>query len=171
MASGRKSFVAKRLNTVEAAVRLDQAEVTLRKWRKRGYGPPWYRVGPGRGTIFYLEHEVDAWLVNVTLQARDGASGAFDSVTHEKRRGYRARKCRRQWAFTTTLCWRGSWAIRNPVRRIFCDGLPHSTVSSISFCTARQWPSAGWHKPLHLWSQPCGRVSLAGLPENAMREP
>lgn len=73
----KREFSTRRLSTVEAAARLRLAEVTLRKWRKRGYGPKWYRIGPGRGTIYYLSVDVDAWLA--TLPESDGTRGALSS--------------------------------------------------------------------------------------------
>lgn len=34
---------------------------TLEKWRMTGDGPPFHRFGRGRGRIFYLIEDLDAW--------------------------------------------------------------------------------------------------------------
>ena len=48
------------LNTRQVAEILGLSGRTISNWRRRGSGPPWYRVG---GAIRYLRHEVDAWVI------------------------------------------------------------------------------------------------------------
>jgi predicted DNA-binding transcriptional regulator AlpA len=48
------------LLTREAAAHLRAAESTLEKWRIRGDGPPFIRIGPRK--IAYRLSDLDAWL-------------------------------------------------------------------------------------------------------------
>jgi predicted DNA-binding transcriptional regulator AlpA len=50
-----------RLRAAEAADYLCVSRSTLAKWRMRGEGPPYHRCGPR--IVYYLKHEIDAWLV------------------------------------------------------------------------------------------------------------
>ncbi|PIY44488.1 MAG: hypothetical protein COZ05_08035 [Armatimonadetes bacterium CG_4_10_14_3_um_filter_59_10] len=47
------------IESQEAARLLDISYRTLTRWRQRGYGPPWARVG---GRVRYTTWEVRAWL-------------------------------------------------------------------------------------------------------------
>lgn len=49
-----------RLNPAQAADLLGVKRETLRAWRHRGEGPPFYRVT--RSTVWYLRADVVAWL-------------------------------------------------------------------------------------------------------------
>ena len=47
----------------EVAQILNVNEVTLRRWRSNGSGPPFYKIGEGHtGRIIYAETEVRKWL-------------------------------------------------------------------------------------------------------------
>lgn len=47
----------------EVAEMLGVAEGTLTQWRYRGQGPPFVRLGGGRGAaVRYLRADIDAWL-------------------------------------------------------------------------------------------------------------
>ena len=61
-----------RLRSAQAAQYLGISRSTLAKWRMRKVGPPAHRCGPR--IIFYLEHEITAWLEECD------ASGAADQV-------------------------------------------------------------------------------------------
>ncbi len=50
---------ADRISSAATAERLDIAESTLRKWRMRGYGPRYQKIG---GEIRYFTADVDSWL-------------------------------------------------------------------------------------------------------------
>ena len=53
-----------RLDTIsesEAAKRLNVRPVTMRDWRRKGMGPPFYRCGR---LVRYLPSEVAEWLAN-----------------------------------------------------------------------------------------------------------
>jgi hypothetical protein len=45
---GAKNFQAEFLTPEETAMHLRVSALTLAKWRGRGYGPKWQRVGPQR---------------------------------------------------------------------------------------------------------------------------
>lgn len=47
------------LTTADVAQRLDVHEVTVRKWRCDGTGPPYTRLG---GCVRYLRRDVEAWI-------------------------------------------------------------------------------------------------------------
>jgi predicted DNA-binding transcriptional regulator AlpA len=47
------------LTLSEFASLMHCADITVRKWRARGYGPPSIKIG---GRIMFLSREVDAWL-------------------------------------------------------------------------------------------------------------
>lgn len=49
-----------RLRAVEAAQYLRISRSTLAKWRMKDEGPPHHRCGPR--IVYYLKHEIDAWL-------------------------------------------------------------------------------------------------------------
>lgn len=49
-----------KLNTREAASYIGVSRSTLAKWRMSGEGPPFHRCG--RRLVYYLKHEIDAWL-------------------------------------------------------------------------------------------------------------
>jgi predicted DNA-binding transcriptional regulator AlpA len=49
-----------RLFAVEAVRYLRVSRSTLAKWRMTGEGPPYHRLGPR--LVYYLRHELDAWL-------------------------------------------------------------------------------------------------------------
>jgi predicted site-specific integrase-resolvase len=49
----------------EVAVALAISAITLQRWRKTGYGPPWIRVGKA---IWYPRAGVSDWLNNQTPQ-------------------------------------------------------------------------------------------------------
>ena len=50
------------LLTPDAARFIGAKESTLEKWRLRGDGPPFIRIGPRK--IGYLRSDLDAWLVS-----------------------------------------------------------------------------------------------------------
>lgn len=50
----------KRFWTSEAAKYLRVSRSTLAKWRMRGEGPPFHHFG--KRLIYYIKHELDAWL-------------------------------------------------------------------------------------------------------------
>lgn len=74
----------RKVDTIEAAAILGIAEVTLRKWRKRNYGPPYYRHGPGKGRIFYLTDDVIRWREMIVQSG--GGTGEPSSAAQEKQR-------------------------------------------------------------------------------------
>ena len=49
-----------RLSAKEAADHIGISRSTLSKWRMRGEGPRWHRVGPR--LVRYFKDEVDEWL-------------------------------------------------------------------------------------------------------------
>lgn len=49
-----------RLRAIEAAKYLRVSRSTLAKWRMSRAGPPFHRCGPR--LVYYLKHEIDAWL-------------------------------------------------------------------------------------------------------------
>lgn len=49
-----------RLRAEQAAHYLGISRSTLAKWRMSGLGPPYHRCGPR--IVYYLQHEIDAWL-------------------------------------------------------------------------------------------------------------
>jgi len=50
------------LKTNELAERLGVSDVTLKKWRLAGFGPPWKRLRGPRGEIRYLESSAVKWM-------------------------------------------------------------------------------------------------------------
>ena len=55
--------MTKQLKPREAAERLSVDEQTLANWRWRGDGPPWRKLGEGRGApVRYPEDGLEAWL-------------------------------------------------------------------------------------------------------------
>ena len=57
-----------RLRAVEAAQYLRVSRSTLAKWRMNGIGPPYHRCGPR--IVYYLRHEIDAWLAECDGQTQ-----------------------------------------------------------------------------------------------------
>ena len=52
------------LSTKEVAEAFGLADQTLRQWRMKGEGPPYYRVGDGqRYRVRYDVEKVEAWLI------------------------------------------------------------------------------------------------------------
>jgi predicted DNA-binding transcriptional regulator AlpA len=42
---------------------LGLTDQSLRRWRQRGFGPPYHRLGdPRRGRVIYAETDVEEWL-------------------------------------------------------------------------------------------------------------
>ena len=50
------------LRTKEVAKRADISPITAKKWRAKGYGPPWIRLRGERGEIRYPESEYEKWV-------------------------------------------------------------------------------------------------------------
>ena len=50
------------LRTKEVAKRADISPITAKKWRAKGYGPPWIRLRGERGEIRYAESEYEKWV-------------------------------------------------------------------------------------------------------------
>jgi predicted DNA-binding transcriptional regulator AlpA len=63
-----------RLRASEAASYLQLSRSTLAKWRMRDEGPPYHHCGPR--LIYYLRHEIDAWLASCDQSAQLRASKA-----------------------------------------------------------------------------------------------
>jgi hypothetical protein len=61
--AGAHSFVTEYLTSEEVALRLRCSALTLAKWRARGYGPKWQRIGPQR--VGYRLADVNAYLARV----------------------------------------------------------------------------------------------------------
>lgn len=57
-----------RLWASEAAEYLNISRSTLAKWRMKGEGPPFHHCGSR--LIYYLRHEIDAWLTACDESAR-----------------------------------------------------------------------------------------------------
>ena len=57
-----------RLRAVKAAEILCVSRSTLAKWRMNGIGPPYHRCGPR--IVYYLQHEIDAWLAECDRKIR-----------------------------------------------------------------------------------------------------
>ena len=55
-----------RIRAVAAAEYLGVTRSTLAKWRMRKIGPPHHRCGPR--IVYYLKHELDAWLARCDEQ-------------------------------------------------------------------------------------------------------
>jgi predicted DNA-binding transcriptional regulator AlpA len=55
-----------RIWAIEAAGYLRVSRSTLAKWRMNGMGPPFHRCGPR--LVYYLKHEIDAWLAECDRQ-------------------------------------------------------------------------------------------------------
>jgi hypothetical protein len=49
-----------KLSNKEACAYLQRAEITLKKWREKGIGPPFTKDGMGR--IWYAKEDLDAFL-------------------------------------------------------------------------------------------------------------
>ena len=62
------SIVHDRLRAVEAAQYLCVSRSTLAKWRMNGIGPQYHRCGPR--IVYYLQHEIDAWLAECDDQTQ-----------------------------------------------------------------------------------------------------
>jgi predicted DNA-binding transcriptional regulator AlpA len=62
--SGATSFVTEYLTPEEVALRLRCSALTLAKWRARGYGPKWQRIGPQR--VGYRPADVTAYLAKAS---------------------------------------------------------------------------------------------------------
>jgi Helix-turn-helix domain len=64
------------LDISELSARLNIPVETLRDWRKRRYGPPGVRFGPGRGgSVRYRLSAVERWEAEQErAQASDGAA-------------------------------------------------------------------------------------------------
>jgi hypothetical protein len=60
MAPAGANFVTEYLTSEEVALRLRCSALTLAKWRARGYGPKWQRIGPQR--VGYRLADVNAFL-------------------------------------------------------------------------------------------------------------
>jgi hypothetical protein len=58
--SSAHTFVTEYLTPEETALHLRCSALTLAKWRRRGYGPKWKRIGPQR--IGYHVADVNAYL-------------------------------------------------------------------------------------------------------------
>lgn len=70
------SLVPKFLSTPEAATMLGLRPQTLRKWRHRGLGPRYHRLGEGTAArVVYSEADILAW-----LNRRSFASTAEETV-------------------------------------------------------------------------------------------
>lgn len=46
--------------TRRAAKHIDKSEATLKTWRSRGIGPPFYK--PMGGLVYYRVEDLDAWI-------------------------------------------------------------------------------------------------------------
>jgi excisionase family DNA binding protein len=51
-----------RFRSKQAAQYIGVSESTLAKWRMRGEGPPFHRLGPR--LVLYFKAEIDAWLAS-----------------------------------------------------------------------------------------------------------
>lgn len=56
----RRAFPPNIMTSTEAADYIGCKEVTLRTWRKDGFGPPYSQ--PTERTVRYLREDIDAWL-------------------------------------------------------------------------------------------------------------
>jgi predicted DNA-binding transcriptional regulator AlpA len=59
------------LRTPEAAAYLKLAQPTLEKYRVRGEGPPFVKIGPR--VVGYRRTDLDAWLANRVCMSTSGA--------------------------------------------------------------------------------------------------
>jgi len=50
------------LRTKEVAERTGVSPITTKRWRAKGYGPPWIRLRGERGEIRYPESEYEKWV-------------------------------------------------------------------------------------------------------------
>ena len=57
-----------RLRAVDTAKQLCVSRSTLAKWRMNGVGAPYHRCGPR--LVYYLQHEIDAWLAECDRQIK-----------------------------------------------------------------------------------------------------
>jgi hypothetical protein len=57
------------LTTGEAARFLRRQQQTLRKWRMRGGGPPYVRIGGVRGRVGYVWRDLQGWLAARTFES------------------------------------------------------------------------------------------------------
>ena len=65
------------LDEREAAARLKVALRTVQGWRTRGGGPPFLRLGRGRGAIRYRPEDLEAYLAGrVRTSTSDDGQGA-----------------------------------------------------------------------------------------------
>jgi predicted DNA-binding transcriptional regulator AlpA len=60
------SNIPDRLRALDAAKQLCVSRSTLAKWRMNGFGPQYHRCGPR--LVYYLQHEIDSWLVECDRQ-------------------------------------------------------------------------------------------------------
>jgi predicted DNA-binding transcriptional regulator AlpA len=58
-----------RLRPKQVATYLTLSTSTLAKWRMRGKGPPFHYCGSK--IVYYLMHEIDAWLHQCDAEAED----------------------------------------------------------------------------------------------------
>ncbi|MFC2153440.1 helix-turn-helix transcriptional regulator [Actinomycetota bacterium] len=60
-----EEYVKRLLSTKEIAKAFGLTDQTLRQWRMKGEGPPYYRVGDGeRNRVRYDAEKVKAWLTD-----------------------------------------------------------------------------------------------------------
>lgn len=64
MGDGQRYLPESKLDTKAVAHLLGRSERTVKRWRKRGYGPPYYKVNEefGQPSIIYQYSDVQAWL-------------------------------------------------------------------------------------------------------------